>query len=273
MRFSSLGLLTLIVTAVGCGQEPSFIDLEKGNSTSAIGQGKRDLDAKGSPDSGASDEDEIDNFGKGKGGVLGNVIGKGPTTDPNQGTTGGSTGGSNGGGVQDDDEDGGNGNHDGGTSDDDLNDDIADIDIPNADGDDLDALHKCFEKWGQVPFSGTTYVRKIKASVTVGGIGNAINDTTRTSSPSLVLVSAAVNVGGAPVYQLKNPNGYYCIKVNVNVGTNLNINLHCNARLADSKVGVNVGSVMNDDTSSIGVHVGSQISVNTIRPEGDECIR
>jgi len=87
------------------------------------------------------------------------------------------------------------------------------------------------------------------------------------------LIGAGVNVGGAPTYNMMNPNGYYCMKVNVNVDTAFNINLHCNAHLADTKIAVNVGSTTNSGTAAIGVNVGSQVTVTSIRPAGDQCIR
>jgi hypothetical protein len=146
--------------------------------------------------------------------------------------------------------------------------------IPDADDGDLTALHRCLSQWKNHPFTGTvTNYQRIYASVTVGGFGNAINDDERTDEPFLTLIDAGVNVGGAPVYNLMNPNGYYCMKVNVNVQTALTINLHCNARLADSRVNVNVGSTQNDSTSAVGVHVLSTVDVKTVRPEGDTCIR
>jgi hypothetical protein len=147
--------------------------------------------------------------------------------------------------------------------------------IPGADDDDLDALHKCLSKWRNNPFNGKTVnnFHRISASVTVGGYGNAVNDTENTEEPYLILIDAGVNVGGAPTYQLMNKNGYYCMNVNVNVQTNFTINLHCNARLADTKVNVNVGSTQNDSTSAVGVHVLSNVQINSVRPEGEQCIR
>jgi hypothetical protein len=146
--------------------------------------------------------------------------------------------------------------------------------IPEAEEGDLDALHKCLAKWKNNPFKGKVdNYQKINASVSVGGFGNLINDTERTDEPFLVLVEAGVNVGGAPIYNLLNPNGYYCIKVNVNVLTALTVNLHCHARLADQQVNVNVGSGQNDTTSTVGVHVLSNITVTPVRPAGDACIR
>jgi hypothetical protein len=146
--------------------------------------------------------------------------------------------------------------------------------IPGASEGDLDALHKCLAKWNGNPFTGTVRnYKKISASVSVGGFGNLINDNESTAQPFLTLIDAGVNVLGSPTYNLMNKNGYYCIKVNVNVSTSLSINLHCNARLADQKVNVNVGSTQNDTTSAIGVHVLSSVQINTVRPEGQACIR
>lgn len=48
--------------------------------------------------------------------------------------------------------------------------------VPGASDDDVAALHRCFELWGENPFGQTaTNFRRINASVTVGGFGNAIN--------------------------------------------------------------------------------------------------
>jgi hypothetical protein len=147
-------------------------------------------------------------------------------------------------------------------------------DIPGADVDDLDVLHRCLKKFKNAPFGSTiTNFRKIYASVSVGGAGTPINDTQTTQDPELVLIYAGVNVGGAPTWNLLNGNGYYCMKVNVNVGTDFTINLHCNARLADSSVNVNVGSTQSDTSSQIGVHVGSNMTINSVAPQGDKCIR
>ncbi len=139
---------------------------------------------------------------------------------------------------------------------------------------DLDALHKCLSMWRQHPFaSQVNNVRQIYANVSVGSTGAVINDTEQTKEPSLTLIHAGVNVLGKPVYNLLNKNGYYCMKVNVNVLTDLTINLHCNARLADDRVTVNVLSSTNDTTSAVGVHVLSNVDLRTVKPAGDKCIR
>jgi hypothetical protein len=131
---------------------------------------------------------------------------------------------------------------------------------------------QCITKWGRVPFTGTfTNVRRIKAAVSVYGIGTVINDTIQTSTPALILVDAGVNVMGNPVYNFMNNNGYYCMKVNVNVQTDLDINLACNAKLADNSVQVNVASTTNSETGVIGVNVGSNVQVTRMTSTRNEC--
>ena len=131
---------------------------------------------------------------------------------------------------------------------------------------------QCITKWGKVPFTGTfTNVRRIKAAVSVYGIGSVINDVAQTAQPMLVLIDAGVNVMGNPTYNLLNNNGYYCMKVNVNVKTDFDINLACNAKLADNSVQVNVASEVNSETSVIGVNVGSDVQVTRMTPSRSEC--
>lgn len=131
---------------------------------------------------------------------------------------------------------------------------------------------QCITKWGRVPFTGTfTNVRRIKAAVSVYGIGTVINDTVQTSTPALILVDAGVNVMGNPIYNFMNNNGYYCMKVNVNVRTDLDINLACNAKLADNSVQVNVASTTNSETGVIGVNVGSNVQVTRMTSTRNEC--
>ena len=135
------------------------------------------------------------------------------------------------------------------------------------------ALKRCLLKWKNNPFGNNiNYVRKISAAVTVGGVGNAVNDTETTSEPELVLIVAGVNVLGTPVYNLRNDKGYYCIETNVNVLSDLSVNLACHSRLADNSVNVNVGSYQEDvNTSGIGVHVGSTINLQRLTPSGSDC--
>lgn len=146
--------------------------------------------------------------------------------------------------------------------------------IPEADPDDLVAIHKCMAKWKDVPFGPTiTNYRKIFASVVVEGFGIGVEDTERTNEPRLTLIAAAVTVNSQVEYNLLNPNGFYCIKANVNVNSDLDVNLHCNARLADNFLGVDVGSNVPEQPAVIGVNVNSEVNINNIRPNGDQCLR
>jgi hypothetical protein len=265
----------LFLALFACGQDPSFVNRKNTEDSSADSQ----VDDTGA--GGQVDENGVHVGGKlpGEDGEMAN--GSGGSVDDAVILPGGGDNGWMPDWADNDDTDGGvkipgevtNGETSVGTGTDGTH--PPTTTIPGADDDDLDALHKCLSKWQGNPFNGTQVnnFRRIAAAVTVGGFGNAVNDTEETAAPFLILIDAGVNVGGAPTYQLLNPNGYYCMKVNVNVSTAFTINLHCNARLADSKVNVNVGSTQNDTTSDIGVHVLSDVVVNAVRPEGDKCLR
>lgn len=227
-------LIIFSLLSGGCGQGPNFMDLKK---QSRDGGGVVEQ-------TGAESEEDLDALASGE-----------------------NENGSNEGGIIIGDEGDPEGAGDGSR-------DPSDFDVPEASDDDLDALHKCMAHWKDLPFDRTiNNYTKISASVTVGGYGLAVNDTERTDEPWLTLISAGVNVLGEPTYRLLNPNGYYCIKVNVNVSTKLTVELHCNARLADQNVNVNVLANQSDTTSAVGVHVLSDVEVVTVRPSGDDCVR
>lgn len=122
-------------------------------------------------------------------------------------------------------------------------------------------IQKCARAWGQQPPVSIENVRKIKASVSIGSTGITLRDEANTSEPVLTLLYAGVNVGGSPTWELLNPQGWYCIVVNVNVGTKLTVKISKDAKLADSKVAVNVDSQTNGTTAAVGVNVGSEIIV------------
>jgi|GEM_PF-1770716 len=146
--------------------------------------------------------------------------------------------------------------------------------VPGASTDETANIHKCMDKWKVLPWTTTVpNFRKIYASISIGGSGTTINDTARTAQPELVLIYAGVNVGGSTEWNLLNPNGYYCMVANVNVQTEFDINLHCNSRLADNSVQVNVGGSTNGSTAVVGVNVLSTVTVNNVSPAGDQCIR
>ncbi len=125
-------------------------------------------------------------------------------------------------------------------------------------------IQKCAKAWGQEPPTSFEVVRKIKASVSVGSSGVTLRDEANTSGPVLTLLYAGVNVGGTPTWELLNPKGWYCIVVNVNVGTKLTVKISKDAKLADSKVAVNVGSQVDGTTAAVGVNVGSEITVEKL---------
>lgn len=280
---SAIGSVAML-SLVACGQDPSFLENEaktgKKSSDQTVDQSGGQTDDMGTKVGGnGAGESDTGNGSNDNGGntTVGETEGEGEESLPGGGgndwlpewadsESDDPENPANSGGTNNDGSTTGGGSTGGGNP-------PSNPVIPGA-GDDADVLHKCLAKWKDHPFKGTVNnFRKISASVSVGGFGNLINDTENTAQPYLILVDAAVNVFGAPTYSLMNRNGYYCMKVNVNVSTSLNINLHCNARLADQKVNVNVGSTQNNTTSAVGVHVLSNVQVNTVRPEGDTCIR
>ena len=126
---------------------------------------------------------------------------------------------------------------------------------------DQNAIAGCLKAWGQHPFGPNPVAsRHIHASVQVLGFGSAIRDDYPTAGPELVVISAAVGVMSNSKMELLNPNGWYCLKVDVNVLNNTQIDLACRAHLADSRV--NVGVLSNNDPAGVvGVHVLSDVKV------------
>lgn len=150
---------------------------------------------------------------------------------------------------------------------------VAELDVPGAPQDEVDDLRKCLAQWKGSALGPKVGSYKKIVGVSVGGFGLPVNDTEATSEPELVLVLASVNVGGASKMNLMNPNGYYCVRVGVNVETQLTVNVHCQAHLADPKVSVNVASEQDGGIAQVGVDVKSKVTVHTERPEGAACIR
>jgi hypothetical protein len=125
------------------------------------------------------------------------------------------------------------------------------------------ALRACLAKWGSHPFgdiNNLPVVRKIDAAVSVFGIGSKVRDDQYTPNPVLVVVDAAVNVLGATTYEFLNPNGWYCLKVGVNVASQTTVHLKQQAHIADSQLNVNVGSG-GTGAGAVGVNVGSNVNV------------
>ncbi len=133
------------------------------------------------------------------------------------------------------------------------------------------AIGKCLEKWGAAsPFAADAGYRKIHASVQVLGKGKGIVDDVRTEKPELVLITAAVSVLGKTSYELLNPNGWYCMKVDVNVLTDVTVKLECGARMADNQIDVGVLS-NSQPVGGVGVHVLSDVKIERQKPSGAAC--
>ncbi len=114
------------------------------------------------------------------------------------------------------------------------------------------SIATCLKAWGKHPFGRNPEYKTLATSVKVFGIGRATADTDVTSTPTLVLVSAGVNVMGGSTVELLNPNGWYCLRSNVNVMGGLTIKAHCKAHLASAIDGV---TVMGDNAENKGVTV------------------
>lgn len=118
---------------------------------------------------------------------------------------------------------------------------------------------------GSNPFGQAAFTdyRVVNAAVNVLGSGPLVSDTQVTTTPRLIVVKAGVSVLGQSGYELMNPNGWYCLMVDVSVMAKVTVDLHCQANLADNKVNVNVGS-NGSGAASVGVAVLSDIKVNRV---------
>ncbi len=106
--------------------------------------------------------------------------------------------------------------------------------------DESGAMNRCLTAWGDHPFGKNPKYKTLSTSVKVFGIGQSSSDSETTAKPSLVMVNAGVNVMGASKVELLNPNGWYCLKSNVNVMGGMKIKAHCKAHLASAVEGVTV---------------------------------
>lgn len=102
-------------------------------------------------------------------------------------------------------------------------------------------VRECLKHWKKTPFSSKNLNYKtISTSVSVFGAGKDIIDDEKTKGPKLVFIKPSVNVLGGKLIQLKNPNGWYCLKSNTNVLGKATIELHCKAKLAIASTGATV---------------------------------
>jgi hypothetical protein len=96
-------------------------------------------------------------------------------------------------------------------------------------------IEQCFAAWGKHPFDKNSKFRTIASRVSVFGAGNDIVDDVVTTYPQLVFINSTVNVMGKTTFNLKNPNGWYCLEANVNVMGKVVINAACDAHIATTK--------------------------------------
>lgn len=106
---------------------------------------------------------------------------------------------------------------------------------------DTEAVRICLKHFGTHPFNvDAPKFRTISPSVKVFGIGKGVIDKTSTDKPELILVKSAVSVLSKTTYELKNPNGWYCLNGKVAVLANTIIQLDCKAKLASTDSTVTV---------------------------------
>jgi hypothetical protein len=127
---------------------------------------------------------------------------------------------------------------------------------------DEDSLTRCFKAWGTHPFTKDSDFKTISTSVKVFGIGENPGDDEKTESPRLVLINPSVNVMGGTIYELSNPNGWYCFKANVNVMGGLVIKAQCKAHLAFASSGTTV--MGSSDSKGKGVTVMGKTKIEHV---------
>ena len=123
------------------------------------------------------------------------------------------------------------------------------------------AIAACLKAWDKHPFGGNPRYKTLQTSVKVFGVGKSTRDAETTSTPTLILVNAGVNVMGGSTIELLNPNGWYCLRATVNVMGGLNIRAHCRAHLASATDGA---TVMGSNTENKGVTVMGSTRVERV---------
>lgn len=175
-----------------------------------------------------------------------------------------------------------------------------------------DALQKCMNLWGTTPFKEVkaNQVKVMDIGVSVGGglagiggglggLGGIVPDLTfgntkdldSTTDPRLVVIPFSISLGGNTTYELMNPNGWYCLKFAVGAKSSVNIKLHCNAKIAQSDLGLSVNTkpsttpvpgapslpisvgINNGSTSGTqaGIMVDSNVTLTRVNSSGGAC--
>jgi hypothetical protein len=124
-----------------------------------------------------------------------------------------------------------------------------------------DAIAQCLSVWVQNPFGTNPPYKTLSTSVKVFSMGSdETMDTDITTTPALVLVNPGVNVMGETKIELKNPNGWYCLRSNVNVMGSLKIKVNCKAHIASVTGGVAVAGT-NSSKNGVTVMGNSKIEL------------
>ncbi|MEZ4815648.1 MAG: hypothetical protein R3A80_10650 [Bdellovibrionota bacterium] len=130
---------------------------------------------------------------------------------------------------------------------------------------DSETIQNCLNAWGNHPFAKDKRIadKVLSPSVKVLGIGGRnIDDSKKTSKPSLVLVKPSVSVLSKSVFRLANPNGWYCLKGTVAVLGKTEFELDCHAKMASNNGDVAVLGA--NDNQEGGVAVLGSIRLKSI---------
>jgi len=119
---------------------------------------------------------------------------------------------------------------------------------------------QCLGSWPKHPFDTKTLkFRVIESNVKVFGIGGNTTDEVSTSYPQLILVRPAVSVMSKATYNLKNPNGWYCLKGQTNVMSKAIFNIDCKTHITSSESG---STVMGSSAGESGTTVMGKTVLN-----------
>ena len=121
---------------------------------------------------------------------------------------------------------------------------------------------QCLGSWPKHPFDTKSLkFRVIESNVSVFGIGGKTSDEVSTNYPQLILVRPAVSVMSKSTYNLKNPNGWYCLKGQTNVMGKAIFNVGCKTQITSSESG---STVMGSSEGESGTTVMGKTVINRI---------
>jgi len=121
---------------------------------------------------------------------------------------------------------------------------------------------QCLGSWPKHPFDTKALkFRVIESNVRVFGIGSNTTDEVTTNYPQLILVQPAVNVMSKITYNLKNQNGWYCLKGQTNVMGKAIFNVGCKTHITSSESG---STVMGSSEGESGTTVMGKTVINRV---------